>query len=172
MEPYRPKGESCRYSKTSRLYRRYGSEVGGRGAGVGCWVCAREGRPADVKQTMQGSTVPPKCGDPSLGVAGAASLVVRAGAAACAAGGAAAPAAGRTRERSLGAAGGAQRQAGGALGDAIQVAGPRELDVKGDGCGPLGLGVVMGLEVLGPPALRVTLLRRQNTHEALRTGRG
>ncbi len=27
MEPYRPKGDSDTYSKTSRLYSRYGSDV-------------------------------------------------------------------------------------------------------------------------------------------------
>lgn len=35
MEPYRPKGDSSRYSNTSRLYRRYGSEVAAVQCGEG-----------------------------------------------------------------------------------------------------------------------------------------
>jgi hypothetical protein len=41
MEPYRPKGDSSRYSNTSRLYRRYGSAPARQGRGVRavCGAC-------------------------------------------------------------------------------------------------------------------------------------
>lgn len=49
----------------------------------------------------------------------------------------------------------------GALRDAIHVVHPREADVKGDGLWALGLGVVVRLEVLGPPVGGVALLLRR-----------
>jgi hypothetical protein len=116
MEPYRPKGDSSRYSNTSRLYSRYGSAPaagpgqGGEGlrAGVGG---ARRGRPRGLGQA---------CGS-CLGAQGRLAAVQPAGWRACAMPAAPGPTAAAAPACLPLTRGGLERQRGGALGDAVDV---------------------------------------------------
>ena len=211
MEPYRPKGESCRYSNTSRLYRRYGSAgqhrkhggAGGCGKGPGGCIATWPARsanhgaltsppprppPAPARQPWQIGGTHPTAARRRCRAWGAAPDGRRAPAGRT--GGGCPGIAGRKRclrvvvgrEGMVQGWGGQEEgiatQSPGVYGDQPSARQLRLLPARGTAprsrvprrghphlcppdptCGSLGLGVVVALEVLRPPAIGVALLQ-------------